>query len=182
MIAKFSQGDPRRGEVVAGPWQQTGFRWLFAGQLVSLAGGSMTPVALSFAVLDASSRSGDLALVLAAQSLTLLAFLLLGGAVADRVPRGRVLVLSNLGACATQGGVAGVLLSGHYHLGLIVALEAANGTCTAFTTPALRGVLPQLVHPAVLPRANSILSTSRSATRVLGPTVAGVVVAAFGGG
>lgn len=182
MIAKFSHGDPRRRAAATDPWQRTGFRWLFAGQLVSLAGGSMTPVALSFAVLDASGRSGDLALVLAAQSLTLLAFLLLGGAVADRVPRGRVLVVSNLGACATQGAVAGLLLSHQYHLGLIVALETANGACAAFTTPALRGILPQLVDRGSLHRANSILSTSRSATKVLGPTLAGVVVAGFGGG
>ena len=142
----------------------------------------MTPVALSFAVLDASGRRGDLALVLAAQSVTLLAFLLLGGAVADRVPRGKVLVLSNLGACVTQSVVATLLLSRQYHLGLLVVLEAANGSCAAFTTPALRGVLPQLVDPAALPRANSILSSSRSATRVVGSTLAGVVVATLGGG
>ncbi|MFY9807019.1 MAG: MFS transporter [Pseudonocardiaceae bacterium] len=168
--------------IAADPWQGTGFRWLFAGQLVSLAGGSMTPVALSFAVLDASGRSGDLALALAAQSLTLLAFLLLGGAVADRVPRATVLVVSHLGACTTQSAVAGLLLSHQYHLSLVVALETANGACAAFTTPALRGVLSQLVDRGSLHRANSILSTSRSATRVVGPTVAGVVVAGFGGG
>lgn len=142
----------------------------------------MTPVALSFAVLGASGRTADLAAVLAAQSIALLAFLLLGGAVSDRMSRGKVLVLSNLGACASQGVVAGLLLSGHYHLGLIIALEAVNGACVAFTTPALRGILPQLVDQGALHRANSLLSTSRNATKVLGPTVAGLVVVAVGGG
>lgn len=177
-----STPDPRRGATVEGPWRCVGFRWFFVGQLVSLAGGSMTPVALSFAVLGASGRSADLVLVLAAQSITMLAFLLLGGAVSDRVSRGKVLVASNLGACASQGIVAGLLLSGQYHLGLIVALETVNGACVAFTAPALRGILPQLVHQTHLHRANSILSTSRNATKVLGPTVAGVVVVAVGGG
>ncbi|MGB9281445.1 MAG: hypothetical protein WCB57_15370, partial [Pseudonocardiaceae bacterium] len=48
-------------------------------------------------------------------------------------------------ACTTQSAVAGLLLSHQYHLSLVVALETANGACAAFTTPALRGVLPQLV-------------------------------------
>ncbi len=142
----------------------------------------MTPVALSFAVLDASGRTADLAGVLAAQSITMLVFLLLGGAVSDRVSRGTVLVISNLGACISQGIVAGLLLSGHYHLGLIIALETVNGACVAFTVPALRGILPQLVDQDELHRANSLLSTSRNATKVLGPTVAGVFVVAVGGG
>jgi MFS family permease len=143
----------------------------------------MTPVALSFAVLGASGgRSADLALVLAAQSITMLAFLVLGGADSDRVSRGRVLVVSNLGACASQGVVAGLLLSGQYHLGFVIALETVNGACVGFTMPALRGILPQLVDQGALHHASSILATSRNATKVLGPTVAGVVVVAVRGG
>ena len=165
-----------------GPWRSIGFRWFFVGQSVSLTGGSMTPVALSFAVLGTSGRTVDLAAVLAAQSIPMLAFLLLGGAVSDRVSRGKVLVLSNLGACASQGAVAVLLLSGQFHLGLIIALETVNGACVAFTMPALRGIVPQLVDQGALHRANSLLSSSRNATKVLGPTVAGVVVAAVGGG
>lgn len=180
--AALSDPDSGRGAIVQGPWRGTGFRWFFVGQLVSLTGGSMTPVALSFAVLGASGRTADLAAVLAAQSITMLAFLLLGGAVSDRMSRGKVLVLSNLGACASQGVVAGLLLSGHYRLGLIIALEIVNGACVAFTTPASRGIVPQLVDQGALHRANSLLSTSRNATKVLGPTVAGLVVVAVGGG
>jgi hypothetical protein len=93
-----------------------------------------------------------------------------------------VLVLANLGAAVTQAVVATLLLSGGYHLGAVVVLEALNGTFTAFTMPALRGVVPQLVERVDLQRANSLLATSRNATRVLGPAVAGVVVATVGGG
>jgi MFS family permease len=81
----------------------------------------MTPVALSFAVLHASGRSGNLAIVLAATSLTLLAFLLLGGAVGDRLPRGPLLVAANLAAAASQGAVAVLLLTGHYQLWALIA-------------------------------------------------------------
>ncbi|GGG01307.1 hypothetical protein GCM10007304_14100 [Rhodococcoides trifolii] len=149
---------------------------------MSLTGGSMTPVALAFSVLEASDRSSDLALVLAAQSVTMLFFLLIGGAASDRFSRGKVLMISNLCAAASQGMVAALLLGGHYQLGVIIALETVNGMSVAFTMPALRGILPQLVDHESLHRANSILSTSRNATKVLGPTIAGVVVATIGGG
>lgn len=165
-----------------GPWRRAEFRWFFVGRLVSLAGGSMTPVALSFAVLHASGRGEDLAIVLAANSLTLLAFLLLGGALADRLPRGPLLVAANLAAAVTQGAVATLLLTQHYQLWALVALEAANGCAAALTTPALRGIVPQLVAPAALQRANSLLATARNTTKVLGPTLAGILVATAGGG
>lgn len=167
---------------VVGPWRHRGFRWFFTGQSVSLAGSAMTPVALSFAVLAAAHHSGDLAVVLAAQSLTLLAFLLVGGAVADRSPRARVLVWSNLGAGLTQGMVAALLLTSHYHLPLIALLEMSNGACTAFTLPALRGLVPQLVDRDGVQKANSLLSTSRGVTKILGPSAAGAVVAGAAGG
>jgi MFS family permease len=174
------RGDPS-GDA-DGPWRRAEFRWFFVGRLVSLTGSAMSPVALSFAVLRASGRADDLAVVLAANSLTLVAFLLLGGTLADRLPRAPLLVAANLAAAATQGAVAALLLAGHYQLWALVALEAVNGGAAALTTPALRGIVPQLVAPAALQRANSVLATARNATKVLGPTLAGVLVATTGGG
>ena len=68
------------------------FRSFYLGRLVSLAGGAMTPVAFAFAVLDASGRPADLGIVLACQIVPHLALLLVGGVVADRLPRRAVLV------------------------------------------------------------------------------------------
>jgi MFS family permease len=158
------------------------FRGFFLGRLVSLLGSSMAPVALAFAVLDASGRPGDLGVVLACQIIPQLALLLVGGAVADRLSRRTVLVVSNLGAGLTQGAVAAVLLSGHYRLPLIAGLALANGAVEAFTSPALRGIVPELVAPADLQRANSLLASTRNAARILGPTAAGLLVVAVGGG
>ncbi|WP_084729196.1 MFS transporter [Streptacidiphilus neutrinimicus] len=166
----------------ASPLRRAAFRWFFAGQTVSLLGSSMAPVALAFAVLDASGRAGDLGIVLAARMLPLLGFLLIGGAVADRLPRRAVLVVSNLGAALTQGAVAAMLLTGHYTLGTIAGLEFLNGLLSAFTTPALRGLVPELVPPDQIQRANALLGTVRNGSRVLGPSVSGVLVVATGGG
>jgi Na+/melibiose symporter-like transporter len=156
------------------PFRSVAFRWFFAGRLVSLLGGSMAPVALAFAVLGVSGRAGDLGLVLAAHTVPLIAFVLLGGSVADRFSKGVVLWVSNLGAGLTQGVVAGLLILGHYDLVLVMVLEFCSGTLAAFTSPALRGVVPELVDTGSIQKANSLLSSARNGARVLGPTVAGV--------
>ena len=162
--------------------RQADFRWFFTGQLVSLLGTSMAPVALAFAVLNASGSTGDLGVVLAARMLPMLVFLLVGGATADRFPRRTVLVAANLGSALTQGAVAGLLLTGHYSLPLVAALEFLNGVLAAFTTPALRGVVPQLVGQARVRQANSLLGSMRNATKIFGPSLSGVLVVAVGGG
>lgn len=158
------------------------FGWFFSGQLVSLLGSSMAPIALAFAVLDASGSAGDLGIVLAVRMVPMLVFLLVGGAVADRFSRRTVLVLSNLGSALTQGTVAVVLVTGHYALVLVAGLEFLNGVLSAFTSPALRGIVPQFVEKAELQQANSVLSSMRNATKILGPSLAGVVVATAGSG
>jgi MFS family permease len=161
---------------------QTDFRWFFTGQLVSLLGSSMAPVALAFAVLDAAGSASDLGIILAVRMVPLLAFLLVGGATADRFSRRTVLVAANLGSALTQGGVAGLLLTGHYRLLLVAALELLNGVLTAFTTPALRGVVPQLVDKAELRQANSLLGSMGNTTKILGSSLSGVLVVAVGSG
>ncbi|QHC24791.1 MFS transporter [Streptomyces sp. GS7] len=159
------------------------FRWFLAGQTVSLLGSAMAPVALTFAVLDASSGSaGDLGVVLAARMVPLLAFLLVGGATADRFGRRAVLVAANLGAALTQGAVAALLLTGHYALLPVAGLEVLNGVLAAFTAPALRGVVPDLVGAARLRSANALLGSVRNAAKVLGPGLSGGCVVVVGGG
>lgn len=158
------------------------FRGFFAGRAVSLAGSAMAPVALALAVLDTSARPADLGIVLAAQVIPQLVLTVVGGAVADRFSRRGVLVAANLGAGLTQGAVAVVLLTGRYSLPLVSGLELANGVLEAFASPALRGIVPELVAPRDVQRANSLLSAAGNAARVFGPAAAGVTAAAYGGG
>lgn len=142
----------------------------------------MAPVALAFAVLDASGRAEDLGMVLAARMVPLLALLLVGGATADRFSRRTVLVAGNLGSGLTQGMVAALLLCGHYCLLAIAALEFLNGLLAAFTMPALRGLVPELVARGDLQRANSLVASVTNGTKVFGPSICGVLVVAAGGG
>ena len=127
------------------PLALAGFRWFFAARSVSLLGSSMAPVALAFAILEQTNSVGDLGIVLAANVVPLLGFMLLGGAIADRHSRKAVLLVANLGAGLTQAAVAILLLTGSYQLVTVAALEFLNGTLAAFTRPALRGIVPELV-------------------------------------
>ena len=158
------------------------FRGFFLGRLVSLLGSSMTPVALGLAVLNASGRPTDLGIVLASQIIPQLALLLVGGAVGDRFSRRSVLVAANLGACLTQAGTATLLLTSHYSLTAVATLSAGNGAIEAFASPALRGIVPEVVVAGDLQRANSLLAATQNAARILGPTAAGLLVVGAGGG
>ncbi|WP_329129502.1 MFS transporter [Streptomyces sp. NBC_01476] len=158
------------------------FRWFLGAQSVSLLGTALAPVALAFAVLDASADPGDLGVVLTARMVPLLVFLLVGGATADRFPRRTVLVTANLGAALTQGGVAALLLTGRYALLPVAVLEFLGGVLAAFTTPALRGIVPHLVPGDRIRQANAVLGSVRNGTKVLGPSLSALLVVAVGGG
>jgi MFS family permease len=164
------------------PWHSARFRWYYAGSVTSWLGSAMAPIGLAFAVLSFSDSSAVLGLVLAARSIPLICFMILGGAVADRVSRSRLLTLSNLGSGLTQGTVTALLLCGSGNVGVIIILEVANGTFSAFTAPAMAGIVPQLVSAGSQQSANSMLSAARAVTSIAGRPLAGVVVAAAGGG
>ncbi|MFF4342665.1 MFS transporter [Kitasatospora sp. NPDC001540] len=159
-----------------------GFRRFLLGRTISLLGSATAPVALAFAVLDATGRPADLGAVLAVRTVPLLGLMLLGGAVADRLPRRTVLVATHLGAGLSQGAAAALLLTGHYALGPFAALEFCNGALTAFTAPALRGVLPELVPPGQLRPANALVGLAANAGKLFGPALAGLLVAGAGPG
>jgi len=164
------------------PLRSVRFRWYYAGSVTSWLGTAMAPIGLAFAVLAFSKSATALGLVLAARSIPFICFMVIGGAVADRISRSRLLTLSNLGSAVTQGAVATVLLSGSRNLLMIMILEAANGTFNAFTTPADAGIVPQLINAGSQQSANSLLSGARALTSIVGRPLAGVLVAAVGGG
>jgi len=169
-------------DLLSHPLRHAGFRWFLTGRTVSLLGSAMSSVALAFAVLQASGSAGELGVVLAAHSIPMVALVLAGGVVADRASRRTVLLVSHVGAGLTQGAVAWVLLTGRYDLVVVAGLGVANGALQAFTSPALRGIVPELVPASALQRANALLATSRNSAKVLGPTLAGLLAATAGGG
>ncbi|MEV0677764.1 MFS transporter [Actinosynnema sp. NPDC050436] len=162
------------------PLRERAFRVLFFGRLVSGLGSAVAPVALAFAVLDLTGAAGDLGVVLAANIAPQLVFLVVGGVVADRLPRGAVMVAANVVSAVGQGVTASVLLWGRPSVPLLAALAAITGIAAAFFGPASQGVVPQTVPAEQLARANALLRISLNTVRVLGPALGGVAVAAAG--
>ncbi|WIX79121.1 MFS transporter [Amycolatopsis carbonis] len=167
---------------VPAPLRERRFAAFFTARAVSLMGSAMAPVALAFAVLDSTGGAGGLGVVMAAHMVPLIGLVLVGGSVADRFPRATVVRVAHFGSGITQLGAAGVLLTGNYSLPVLVGTEFLNGVLTAFTTPALRGIVPQLVGRAELRQANSVLESARNVCKIAGPAVSGVLVAAANGG
>jgi predicted MFS family arabinose efflux permease len=159
------------------------YRLLLSAQTVSLLGSAIAPVALAFAVLGQPGGSAtQLGLVLAARSLAQVVFLLAGGVLADRLPRLRLMAVSNLLACGAQGGIAAMFITHAAPLPAVVALSAGNGAAAALFLPASKGVIPQLVPAGQLQPANALMRLSRNSTAILGAAAGGILVAAIGPG
>jgi MFS family permease len=161
---------------------QRDFRLLFTGQVVSLVGDGMVAVALAFAVLDLTGSVADLGFVLAARNVPLVAFLLIGGVVADRLPRRTVMVGADLLRCGSQAVLAALLISGRAELWQLVLLQAVHGTGTAFFNPASIAVIPETVAPELLREANALRGIAFAVGDLAGPAAAGVLVTTVGSG
>ena len=165
-----------------GPLEERSFRLFFFGQSISLLGDGMAPLALSFAVLGLTGSVSDVGYVFAARLAPLVAFLLIGGVVADRLSRRNVIVGSDLVRFGSQGAMAGLLIFGQAEVWHLLALQAVNGAAAGFFFPAVTGLAPLVVSGERLQQANALRNLSASGGEIAGPAVAGVLVATLGAG
>ncbi|MGD0084863.1 MAG: MFS transporter [Acidimicrobiales bacterium] len=161
-----------------GALSERNFRLYFIGRLTSSIGTSMTPVALSFAVLTSDHSVSDLGYVLTAGTVPLVVFLLVGGVLADRLGRRRVMLASDVLRAASQSALAVWVLTGHVPLWGFMALSAVVGTGTAFFSPSMIGLIPEVASAERLPQANALNGLTSSVGGIVGPSIAGIIVAA----
>ncbi|TDO32696.1 MFS transporter [Paractinoplanes brasiliensis] len=164
------------------PLRYGAFRLLAAGRMISMLGNAVAPIALAFAVLDLTGSAGDLGLVVGARSLTNVVFLLLGGVIADRLPRHLVMVVSSAVAAITQAAVAAAVLTGAATVPLLMVLSAINGLASALAWPAVSALLPQTVPEAIRKQAIAINRIGGNAAMILGAPAGGILVATVGPG
>ncbi|MEU1145676.1 MFS transporter [Streptomyces sp. NPDC005863] len=162
------------------PLRTLAFRRFVLAQLVSATGSAMAPLALAYAVIGAGGGAGALGIVLATNTVPTVVFLLVGGVLADRVSRSRLLFRGNLLAAAAQGALTLVVACGYAGTGSIAACGFVSGVAVALTSPAAQGVVAQLVAPGQLQQANALLRLPTNAVKVVGPVVGGMVVAVSG--
>jgi MFS family permease len=170
-------GDNRRSK-----WRSvlTGrnFRLFCIGYATSLLGTAMSSVAIAFAVLESGGTPTALGIVFAANIVPMVAFMLGGGVIADRLGRRPVMLAADVARCAAQGALAVALFLGRPHVWLFIAAAFVVGTGSAFFQPALSGLTVQLAPRDQVGNANALFGMAEPASQVAGPALAGILIAA----
>jgi predicted MFS family arabinose efflux permease len=157
------------------------FRNLFIGQAASTVGDRIVFVALALYVTDIGSPT-DVGIVLAAAMLPLVGFLLIGGVWADRLPRHRVMIVTDLIRFSLHAVLAALIFTGAVEIWHIVAIEALFGTAEAFFRPAYTGLVPQTVPEELIQDAKAAGSTVETVAAFAGPALATALVLGLGAG
>ncbi|MFI5473589.1 MFS transporter [Streptomyces cacaoi] len=164
-------------------WRDRQFVLLLCARVISVLGNGFARVALAFAVLGLPGASaGRLSLVLACQALPQLVFILVGGVIADRMSRSKLMVLADALGAAAYAGLAAMVLTGHAPLVAMCLLAVAAGTATALFSPAMSGLVPSVVPAGRLQQANGLLRVGTNSSLLLGLALSGVTVALVGAG
>ncbi|MFI9063667.1 MFS transporter [Streptomyces sp. NPDC053429] len=156
------------------------FRLFVLARIISMSGSAMAPVALAFAVLGFDGRPNSLAIVLAGSTVPQLVMLLVGGVIADRLSKRRVIVLGNLVPALTQGVIALLVASGTADVTRVAAFAALAGGASALTQPAMNSLLPDLVEADQLQEANALMRLPVNAVKIAAPALGGLLVALVG--
>ncbi len=158
------------------------YRYYFAGQSLSLVGTWMQSIAQSWLVF-ATTRSGtQVGLLVAAQTLPVLLFGAIGGTIADRFGKYRILLWTQSLAGVQAGVLAALDLSGHLQLWELYVMAASLGMINAIDNPTRQTFVVEMVGRSQLPNAVTLNSVMVNAARALGPAVAGLVIATVGTG
>ncbi len=178
-------GQPRRREGAS--WRATfaalqhrNFRLFFIGQLVSLSGTWVQSTAQSWLVYQLTGSKILLGTVAAVGMLPMLLLSLWGGSVADRHPKRTVIFYTQIGMMLTAFVFAALVGSGHIQTWHILVLSALGGVAMAFDMPARQAFMVEMTSTEHLMNAVSLNSSIVNGARVVGPAVAGLLMAYVG--
>src|SRR5437763_4161790 len=163
-------------------WRETDFRWLFLSQTISTTGDRIVLVALALLVTERTGSTTDLGIVVAAQTAALVTFLLLGGVWADRLPRHRIMVSTDLIRAALHTLLAILIFADTLSIWQLVAIEVCFGAAEAFFRPAYSGLVPQTVPEDLIQEANAANGFTQTLAEFAGPALATVLVLTLGTG
>jgi MFS family permease len=163
-------------------WRHRDFRWLFVSQSISTTGDRLVLVALALLVTERTGSTVDLGIVFAAHAVALVSFLLLGGVWADRLPRHKVMLATDLVRGALHTLLAVLIFTDTLTIWQLVAIEACFGAAEAFFRPAYAGLVPQTVPEELIQQANALNGFSQTVAEFAGPALATTIVLTLGTG
>jgi len=158
------------------------YRIFFTGQLVSLAGTWMQNVALAWLVIELSGSPLAIGALAFWRFVPFTIFGLVAGVVADRIESRKLVMATQAAAMAVSIALAVVTLTDTATLPLVYVLAALGGIALAFDAPGRQSLTFQMVGPRELPNAVALNSGLFNGSRVIGPAIAGLVIAAVGTG
>src|SRR5918995_5772483 len=158
------------------------YRIFFSGQLVSLAGTWMQNVALAWLVIELSGSALAIGALAFWRFVPFTLFGLVAGVVADRFESRRLVMTTQAAAMVISIALAIVTLTGTATLPIVYALAALGGVALAFDAPGRQSLTFQMVGPRELPNAVALNSGLFNGSRIIGPAIAGLVIAAVGTG
>jgi MFS family permease len=156
------------------------FRLLWAGAFTSSVGTWMQSVAQSWLLLTITGNPQYLAWAEGLQQAPFLVLSLVGGVLADRMDRRRILLLSQVVQLASAFLLAGLIYTHHIQVWMILVLALVVGVATAFGGPAYQALVPTLVDREDVPNAVALNSIQFNLARVIGPVLAGAAFATLG--
>lgn len=148
------------------------FRYLFIGQLVSLVGDAAFITAIGWRTYELAGTT-KLGIVLLCQSAALLTTLLIGGALADRLSRRRMMIIADILRLGAVAALAVVDAAGHVSFPLLCAFAALVGLGDGLFYPAFGGIVPLLVEQPAIGSANALIGVARWGSILAGPIFAG---------
>lgn len=153
------------------------FALLWSGQTISCLGDSLYTIALAWWILQKTGSAAAMSGVLICLTIPLVLFLLLGGAAGDRLPRVRLMLISDLLRAVVVGLLAFLALQQRLELWHIYVISAFFGMVQAFFYPTYIALVPDLVPARLLSSANSLRSVSVRGAQLIGPAIgAGIIV------
>lgn len=149
---------------------------------MSAVGDQMIIIVIALFVVDQTGSARDLGIVLAAQTAPLVLLILIGGVWADRLPRQRIMIASDLARFVVQATVAALVFAGDVPIWLLATLAACFGAAEAFFRPAYTGLIPQTVPEELIQQAQALTQTSYNVAGFIGPALATLLALGAGFG
>jgi MFS family permease len=162
------------------PLRHRNFRLLWSGMLVSQTGSWMQFIALGYLIDQITRAPIYLGLLGVSQALPRLLFAFLGGVVADRFDRRRVLQVTNVFMMASAWLLWFLASTGRIEVWHVLAIGAFNSLTQSFDVPARQSLVPSLVPESEWMKSFSLFSMAFNGSGIFGPSLGGVVIAAVG--
>ena len=156
------------------------FRLLWSGQLISQAGSAVRLVAIPYQVYLLTGSSLAVGLIGLFSAVPLVVFGLFGGVIADRMDRRRLLLMTQACLALVSVALAIATQTGLVSLPLLYALTAIGASVAALDNPARSALAPSLVDRRQIPAAIALTQSQFQLAAIVGPALAGVVIASFG--